>query len=961
MRAALLLLLFGCATAAPRPLPVRQGEKEVLDLLEVRVRETLDALDHPADRAAWERETPRLRKSLREAIGLDRLPRPEPKNIRVVGTIERRGYRIEKLIYQTLPEIDVPAHLYLPKVEGRRPAVLFVPGHWYADSKTKTDFQAFCVTMALRGFVVLAYDPIGQGERGISLRDHRRTELLPGGVAQQAVVAYETLCALELLLAHPEVDAARVGMTGASGGGFNSWIVPALDPRIAVTVPVVGTSEFAEQIAAVRERDWYDAKEHCHFVPGLLRFANNHELLALVAPRPLLILAAHDDHSFRIPGNRAVADYGRRLYAALGTPEKIGYAEDAVDGHGYQTRKRAAAVGWFLKWLANEGDGAPVVEGPLDLPPWNAPELRCFPEHRPAGPGLAALARSIAARTPTSSGPMAERLRDVLGLSLPPRLTASSKLLREENGRVAWRMRDGLSIPGELMAPPGEWKGALLAAADAGRASLREQGAVKAARAAGFAILLCDPRGMGELATTKPGWVYAVSLLLGESFSGRQAMDLVGGWRALSALPELRGKPVAILGAGPAAAQAALFAAVLEPRVAGLLSDGGFSSWLDLVDRPVPDSFRLLKSGEEAKHRVDAEIPAALLPFDVLRRFDLPALRASLDQRPSRVLGLLDPDLRPRAGSPVGDFFIRLSAREVAAAPVGANETPPIARGSFPLRVHVAEDYTTEIEKRWWLAGEREEGVCRGTIANDFDDKMGDPSRLYTAVIFNPVPGPPMGPRTRLAFRCKLQGGGDLRVQIYSLSNGYHRHLTLKNLPQGVWQPLTVDLTRARRPDGSGGPLGEDERIDDIQFYADPTADLWIDDIALYDAGDESAPFPSRLIFTGGFDTGRQGKEWPGQFEIVPIEKGKAAKSVGTELRVGLRGTRPVNGPARLRFRYRLTGADAVRLAGRTLSLSRDVWAQADVEVPPGPVEELAFELPAGATLMVDDVLLYQP
>ncbi|NIP92380.1 MAG: hypothetical protein GWO24_02435, partial [Akkermansiaceae bacterium] len=98
----------------------------------------------------------------------------------------------------------------------------------------------------------------------------------------------------------------------------------------------------------------------------------------------------------------------------------------------------------------------------------------------------------------------------------------------------------------------------------------------------------------------------------------------------------------------------------------------------------------------------------------------------------------------------------------------------------------------------------------------------------------------------------------------------------------------TVDLTEARRPDGSGGPLAADERIDDIQFYIEPSGDLLIDDIVLYEAADddEPRPFPARSIFTGWFDTGVQGKEWPGEFEIVPHEKPRgwdAAKSVARD------------------------------------------------------------------------------
>ena len=171
--------------------------------------------------------------------------------------------------------------------------------------------------MARLGFVVLSFDPFGQGERGVSSRDHRRTEALLVGVAQQGFAEYETRCALEYLLARPEVDPKRVGMTGASGGGYNTWITAALDDRIAAAVPVVGTSEFAEQIRVCRPLDWYHAAEHCHFVPGLIRYANNHELLAMAAPKPVLIIAASQDQSFPVAGVREVAAYGRALYDVL--------------------------------------------------------------------------------------------------------------------------------------------------------------------------------------------------------------------------------------------------------------------------------------------------------------------------------------------------------------------------------------------------------------------------------------------------------------------------------------------------------------------------------------------------------------------------------------------------------------------------------------------------------------------
>jgi hypothetical protein len=226
-------------------------------------------------------------------------------------------------------------------------------------------------------------------------------------------------------------------------------------------------------------------------------------------------------------------------------------------------------------------------------------------------------------------------------------------------------------------------------------------------------------------------------------------------------------------------------------------------------------------------------------------------------------------------------------------------------------------------------------------------------------------------------------------VQIYSLSKGYHRHLTLTGLPQGKWQSLAVDMTQARRPDGSGGPLSEGERIDDIQFYTDPDAELLIDDIVLYDAAlpGEKRPFPGRLHFTGWFDTGKQGKEWPGEFEIVPKAKPytwRAAKSVVNKetgkpwLRVGLRGDRPLHGILHIRFRYHLKGANAVtiRLVGSKgraphalefQELARGKWAEvtSGLEWAQGQLRSVTaveFLLPQeGAELLVDDVLLYEP
>ena len=310
--------------------------------------------------------------------------------------------------------------------------------------------------------------------------------------------------------------------------------------------------------------------------------------------------------------------------------------------------------------------------------------------------------------------------------------------------------------------------------------------------------------------------------------------------------------------------------------------------------------------------------------------------------------------------------------------------------GKFPARVHTFEDYETDIEKRWWMCGKLETRdvpvpggrAMRAVLTQDFDDRQGDRAAMYRAVIFNPVPGPPMGPNTRLRFKYKLTGTDTIRVQLYSLSNGYHRYLSVSGLEQGKWLEGCVDLTQMRRPDGSGGPLAADERIDDIQFYIDPRAELLIDDIVLYDsaAAGETRPFPKRIVYTGWFDTGKQGKEWPGDFEIVNHEKPrawKAAKSVANPadgkqwIRADIRGERKLDPRMELTFKSKGAEAGSITLYSRAqkkpiataqCELAGD-WREQPVrfDVPEdAAADEVRFEFP-GEGFLIDDVLLYVP
>lgn len=619
--------------------PAGSGGDAVMDALEARAQAALASLQHAQSRQEADRARPELRKQLEDALGLRRFPKAQARNLRRTGVLPCAGYRIEKLVYETLPGVEVPAHLYVPEpCKAPAPAILFYNGHWWADSKTRPDFQAFCINAARLGFVVLSFDPFGQGERGVSTRDHRRTELLLVGIAQQGLAEFETQCALDYLLSRPEVDKDRIGMTGASGGGYNTWITAALDDRIRVLVPVVGTSDFYRQLHHTRGNDWYRAQEHCHFIPGLLRFANNHEFVAMAAPRPTLVINATDDPGFPIGD---VARYGQGLYSDYGVKEKFRYFEDSSSGHGYQVKKREAAYGWFLRWLMGRGDGSPFPEPPTETRPFDAPELRCFEDGRkhPAGPGIIAYVRRLAetsapAEPKTLSAPAPAKPRPA------PVASGESRVLGKPlSGATVERFvvagGDKVGVPAFLARAEDE-KGFLLALDDRGKESLASDPIVLAARKQGWTVCGLDPRGVGELAVSKPAWAAAVSLLLGEYPVEQQAGDLRALAAALQATEGARGKPLAYYGRGP---EAALVVVHALPELARsqatapqwyILRDS-FLSYRQFLERPVSlERSYALFADREKEAASEKEIPFHLVPYRLLERGDMMALLSSV-------------------------------------------------------------------------------------------------------------------------------------------------------------------------------------------------------------------------------------------------------------------------------------------------------------------------------------------
>src|SRR5262245_11344240 len=191
----------------------------------------------------WRKRRAALRQAMFAAMG----PTPDKPcalEPQAAGTLKRQGYRIEKLLIQTRPDVWMTAHLYVPEpAKGKDPAVLVVHGHW-PWARRDPVVQARCLGLVKLGYVVLAVDAFGAGERftaparGTYHGALYGSTLWPTGLTLLGVQVYDNHRAVDYLRSRPEVDGERLGITGASGGGNQTMYAGALDDRLRAVVPV---------------------------------------------------------------------------------------------------------------------------------------------------------------------------------------------------------------------------------------------------------------------------------------------------------------------------------------------------------------------------------------------------------------------------------------------------------------------------------------------------------------------------------------------------------------------------------------------------------------------------------------------------------------------------------------------------------------------------------------------------
>ena len=329
--------------------------------------------------ADWRDRRDGFRREFLWMLGLWPMPERTPLRPVVTGKLERDGFVVEKLHFQSRPRLYVTANLYLPTERvGKLPAVLYVCGHaGRGRDGNKTAYQHHGIWFATHGYACLVIDSLQLGE--IAAVHHgtyreNRWWWHSRGYTPAGVECWNCIRALDYLETRPEVDAGRIAVTGRSGGGAYSFWLAAADDRVKAAVPVSGMSDLIDYVKPPVVNGHCD----CMFLYNTYQWPWT-RIANLVGPRPLLFTNSDSDRIFPMAGNERVIERLRRFYALLGHPDRVD-AFVTPGPHKDVPPLRLAAFRWINRWLKN--DDSPVAE-PETYPKIAGKDLRAFPGELP--------------------------------------------------------------------------------------------------------------------------------------------------------------------------------------------------------------------------------------------------------------------------------------------------------------------------------------------------------------------------------------------------------------------------------------------------------------------------------------------------------------------------------------------------------------------------------------------------
>lgn len=330
---------------------------------------TLRTFPHIESKAAWERRARDIREHVLVSCGLWPLPDKTPLHARIFGKIERDGYTVEKVYFQTYPGFYLAGNLYRPvgKGNGPFPGILNPHGHWkegrMADTKLGS-IAARCINFARQGMVAFSYDMVGYNDTAqVNHKFASDPTNLLWNISLMGLQTWNSIRALDFLESLPDVDKSRLACTGESGGGTQTFMLGAIDDRLAVQAPIVMVSHSMQGGCL------------CENAPGLRVDYSNMEIAAVPAPRPQILVAATGDWTkmtMEVEGPSI-----QKIYRLFNAEDKLRFVRFDFD-HNYNQTSREAVYDWFAHWLLHQPSSSSLKEVAYQKEPDDA--LRVWPD-----------------------------------------------------------------------------------------------------------------------------------------------------------------------------------------------------------------------------------------------------------------------------------------------------------------------------------------------------------------------------------------------------------------------------------------------------------------------------------------------------------------------------------------------------------------------------------------------------
>jgi cephalosporin-C deacetylase-like acetyl esterase len=657
-------------------------------------RKRYEELKTPEQIAAYQKD---LREQFVKAIG--GLPERTPLNPKVTGTVQRDGYRVEKIIFESQPKHYVTALLFLPDTQRFPPPVpgVIVPCGHASEAKASAAYQTMGASLAFNGMAALVFDPIDQGERSQMPSALPRlwgttahTTLDVGSILLGRSTArfeiWDGMRAIDYLQSRPEIDPARIGCTGNSGGGTQTSYLMALDDRIKVAAPSCYITGFEALLSTIGPQDGEQN------IFGQLAFGMDHaDYLMMRAPTAILMCVATSDF-FDIQGAWRCFRYAKRLYTRMGVPERISLLENDAQ-HNYNEVQRQGVLRWMARWLL--GNDKPITEPKIEL--LKGDEFRCTPDgqvmhlegarstydlNRDYEKELAAQRKALWDKTPRAQ--MLQRVRQIAGirpLAELPEPKVQEPGIAERGGLAAQKIslvpEDGISLAALLFLPlQNPVAGAVLYIDENGKdGDVAPGGPIAKLVSTGRIVMAVDVRGIGGTPPKRGGndlfgsdtKEVFTAYLLGRSYVGMRAEDILNSARFLQSKHK---GPVDLVAVGSVCVPV-LHAAALEPQLFGSVKlVRGLVSWSNVIE--------LAQSRNQLVNTVHG----------ALTTYDLPDLVRTLGDRVT-----IEQPLNA-LGEPLGTLAKGSPAARVAGVPPALRGQDALDTDSIPASGAVTYDGT---------------------------------------------------------------------------------------------------------------------------------------------------------------------------------------------------------------------------------------------------------------------------